>query len=303
MEIFSTGNEMKILVRAPNWLGDAVMARPALNAIIKEVGNKNVSVVAKSSVASAFADCEVFVMKNSWDIASHRKKSFDSIILFTNSFSSAFLAWQSGIKNRIGYDNFAVHFLLTKRIARSKTFLHQIDEYLHLTESAGYRSKSIIPTLPFRKNNHIEEKYVVLAPGAKYGAAKRWNKFDKLAVELASKGKKVVVLGSAGEAENIFERENILNLAGETTLDIALDIVAHAQIVISNDSGLAHASSALGRRTIVIFGPTDPKRTLPRNAELIQEKVECAPCGLRICPIDHRCMNSITVEEVLARIG
>jgi heptosyltransferase II len=150
----------------------------------------------------------------------------------------------------------------------------------------------------------VDGEYVVLAPGAKYGSAKRWTGFGPLAATLANSGRRVVVLGAPGEEVRDAPAHTLIeSRVGRTTMEDAIAIVGGAAAVIANDSGLAHVARALSRRTVIIFGPTEPERTAPEGAAIIVGEAECAPCLLRTCPIDHRCMRSVTVERVLERLA
>jgi heptosyltransferase-2 len=152
------------------------------------------------------------------------------------------------------------------------------------------------------------KKLVVLGAGSANSRAKRWpvERFAELSDRLQSEfDANVVLLGSkddvkiAAQLVDISKRRPI-DLAGETELDEAAAIISTADLMISNDMGLAHLAPAVGTPTIVLFGPTNPETTRPysRNAEIIRKDVECSPCMYRDCPIDHRCMTRISIEEV-----
>jgi heptosyltransferase-2 len=147
----------------------------------------------------------------------------------------------------------------------------------------------------------VEHPYVVLCPGAEYGPAKRWPYFRDLAQRLALPA---VVLGSAKDAEaarGIPGRD----LAGKTSLDEAIDLIAGAAYVVSNDSGLMHIAAALGRPQVALFGSSSPSHTPPLSpaARVLWLRLECSPCFERTCPLGHfRCMREMTVETVLEEI-
>jgi heptosyltransferase-2 len=149
---------------------------------------------------------------------------------------------------------------------------------------------------------------VALGVGSANSRAKRWPALnyaklnDFLQREL---GANVVLLGAANEAEvshEVYELSKYkpIDLTGKTNLDRATSMLSEVDLLISNDMGLAHIAPAVGTKTMVIFGPTDPEITRPYSphARVIRRQVECSPCMLRDCPIDHRCMERITVEEV-----
>jgi heptosyltransferase-2 len=153
-----------------------------------------------------------------------------------------------------------------------------------------------------RQRFGIQAAYAVLCPGAEYGPAKRWPFFADLAARLSLP---VVLLGSANDrpaAEGI----KGTNLVGKTTLDEAIDLIAGAELVVSNDSGLMHVAAALGRPLVALFGSSSPEKTPPQSAHsrVVWLKPECSPCFERECPLGHfKCMREMTVDMVLAEMG
>jgi heptosyltransferase-2 len=142
---------------------------------------------------------------------------------------------------------------------------------------------------------------VVICPGAGYGPAKRWPYFRELSERLDSQ---VVLLGAPGDLK---EGKDIAgkNLIGKTTLDEAIDLIAGAALVVSNDSGLMHVAAATGTPQVALFGSTSPEHTPPLSAaaRVVWLKVECSPCYARVCPLGHfKCMNGLSVERVLAEM-
>lgn len=292
---------MKTILRAPNWLGDAVMALPALEAI---AARGDIVIVARPAVADLYEAFATAIVPRGSEAAVLREQRADRIVLFTHSFSSAFHAWRAGIPERIGYARHFRGFLLTRTVPQAHGCVHQIDEYGAIAAAVGCTVASREPELPPRASSPVSPPYVALCPGAMYGSAKCWPRFAELAKQLAAQGRRVVVLGSKGESGfGATAVDGVENMIGRTTLAQALDIIAHADAVVSNDSGMAHAARALGRRTIVLFGPTEPERTAPVGADVIVGEAECAPCLLRTCPIDHRCLRGVTVARVLERLA
>jgi heptosyltransferase II len=149
---------------------------------------------------------------------------------------------------------------------------------------------------------------VAFGPGSTNSIAKRWpiERFAALGDKLNNAiGARSVVLGAANERDVAAEfislaRSDAIDLTGKTTLTEAAEVLAAAELFISNDMGLAHLAAAVGTKTLVIFGPTDHVTTRPfaENAAVIRQDVECSPCMLRECPIDHRCMTAVTVDRV-----
>jgi heptosyltransferase-2 len=155
-----------------------------------------------------------------------------------------------------------------------------------------------------------EDSVVALCPGSINSRAKRWpaESFAALADRLIDSGRRVLLIGSKDElnvSEDVARRmhNRAVLLTGKTTLDQITAVLDRADLIVTNDTGPAHIGSALGRPTIVIFGPTNPLTTRPfsPDAEILRHPPECAPCMLRDCPIDHRCMTAITVDEVFER--
>jgi heptosyltransferase-2 len=145
----------------------------------------------------------------------------------------------------------------------------------------------------------LEHAYVALCPGAEYGPAKRWPYFGELAARLA---KPAVLLGSPNDAAAAAGIAGT-NLVGRTTLDEAIDLIAGADLVVSNDSGLMHVAAALGRPLVALYGSSSPEKTPPQSAQarVLWLKPECSPCYERECPLGHfRCMRELTVDTVLA---
>lgn len=289
---------MRVAVRVPNWIGDAVMALPAVDAIA--AAEQDFVVIAPRSTAAIFSNREVIETSRGLDPGAMRRSRADRVILFTNSFATALSAALGSIRERIGYRDHFRSALLTQSVKRDRT-LHQIDEYRNLARAVGYEVGDAGPRLA-PPSASVRGK-VVLVPGAAYGSAKCWRGFSDLAGMLVEKGKTVSVIGAASEHSSFKNRgAGIENLIGRTSLEEAIEVVSSAEVVVSNDSGMAHVAAALGRRTIVLFGPTDPVKTAPFGAEVIGGSAPCAPCGLRLCPIDHRCMKSIHVADVASRI-
>jgi heptosyltransferase-2 len=148
----------------------------------------------------------------------------------------------------------------------------------------------------------------VIGPGSANSEAKRWpqNYFSSVCDSLSSKtGLPIVLLGSQSEISVCAEvrlgcKKEVYDLSGKTSLEQTIAIASNAALVISNDMGLAHVAAASGAPTLTIFGPTDEKITRPigQKAEIIRESVECSPCMLRQCPIDHRCMQRLMPERI-----
>jgi len=259
---------------------------------------------------------------------------FASAVVCPNSFKSALLPWLTGIPERIGYHGEARYGLLTRRLPNPDK--HQrppmADWYAAL---AGAPSAQV--SRPRLQANTAEvaqalaahqlsaHSFYVLVPGAEYGPAKRWPEahFAALAHDLArSRGAKVVLLGSPKDAatcEAIAKQVNAempgqcVDLAGRTSLDTAIALVASSRAMVSNDSGLMHVAAALDVPQVAVFGSSSPLHTPPlspiarvlwlKNDPHYQPPLNCAPCFARTCPLGHtRCLHDISPAMVLAQL-
>ncbi len=155
--------------------------------------------------------------------------------------------------------------------------------------------------------SHVPLPVVGVSPGAAYGSAKRWlpERFAESAAQLAAEmGASVAVFGSAAEpamCEEVAQAANGRNFAGATSLREFVEMAAACRLFLTNDSGAMHIASALGVPSVTVFGPTDETATGPSgpSARLVREPVDCAPCLLRECPIDQRCMTRVTTDQVV----
>jgi len=322
----------RILVRSPNWLGDAVMALPFLANLRRLYPKAHIAIWCKSHLKDLFQAYpevnEVILYSASFrSLIKHclmLRHHFDICILLPNSFSSAIAAFLTATPIRIGYATDGRHLFLTQRFSPPSD-LHQIDYYLHLLTLMGYQVVSCAPILiptaigerersNLKKQYRWQKDYVVFAPGAAYGPAKCWpsSYFAWLAQKIIQAMKfDVLILGSKKDriiAQKILHQmdspQGIYDLTGLTSLAGAMAIIKAARLVITNDSGLMHLTAALHCPQIAIFGPTDPNRTSPygNTTKIIYHPVTCAPCKYRKCPKEHLCMRQITVEDVFRTI-
>ncbi len=259
-----------------------------------------------------------------------KTEGFDAGILFTNSFASALALGFGKVERRFGYATEGRKFLLTDPIDVPpwKSERHEVNYYLNLVAEAARRLGRELPptepdiTLPVSPQRRaaaramIDEAganaaapLVVFGAGSTNSTAKRWPAESYAALgDLLSTGLgcQVVLLGSPDEkivAGQVSDRANVkpIDLSGKTSLAEAVAILSVADLMVSNDMGLAHVARAVGTETIVIFGPTDDRTTRPIGSHVIRKPFDCAPCMLRECPIDHRCMTSIKPSEVFER--
>ena len=262
-----------------------------------------------------------------------RQRRFDLAILLQNAFEAAAIAFLAGARLRIGYDAEHRGKLLTHAIPSPtwKDQRHEMFFYRNLVaelERLLHGASSVEQSEPDfelkisadrrqRANDFLREHglrsgppLVLLCPGSINSRAKRWpaERYATLADRLAETGATVALIGSPAELDVCDQVRRQMGaepivLAGQTTVAEATAIISVADLLITNDTGPAHIGSAVGTPTLVIFGPTNPLTTYPfgSRAEIIRHPPDCAPCMLRDCPIDHRCMTAITADEVFAR--
>lgn len=323
-----------IIVRMPNWIGDLVMATPVLVDLKTQFPGCQLTAMCQSPGGSLLEKDknidELFSFnKGKWGFERRQANrdiidkihygKYDTGILLTNSFSSAWLFYQGGILRRIGYSRGFRRFLLTERVSFPEGIVHQVDQYKKLLEPLGGQKSETLPQLYVTKQEQDEirdllkqrgwdtnEKLIGICPGAAYGLAKCWplDRYKKLAKEFAEQGHFVLVFGDSSlylAAKEICKSlpEQVINLAGVTSLRQLMSGLSICSLVVTNDSGPMHIASAMNVSLIAIFGSTDQRKTGPSQGHIIDKHVECSPCFKRTCPIDFRCMKTISVKEVL----
>jgi len=321
----------RILVRASNWVGDAVMCVPALQALRERFPQAYIAILARPWVADLYARepfCDELIPYNlprgtkglykKWLFARRLSKyAFDCAILLPNAFEAAALARIAGIPARIGYSREGRGWLLTHPIPipnRGETPPHQRFYYLELLKRATL-IREYSDNDPIRlsgwANIPVQEGKIGVSPGAAYGGAKRWipERFAAAAVSIARERQgSVAVFGSKDEFPicEIVRRNVELagvqckNFAGATTLAEFIMLAASCEVFVTNDSGPMHIASALGVPTVAVFGATDEFATGPtgEHSRVVRVPVECSPCLRRECPIDHRCMTAVSADAV-----
>jgi heptosyltransferase-2 len=298
------------------------MSLPALEAVRHRFPKAHIAVVAKPWVAGLYSgerfadEVILYAGESRFQLArTLRAGHFDCAILLPNAFGAAWVAWLAGIPNRIGYSRDGRGLLLTRAIPTPKAGeipRHQRFYYLELLRRAG-----LIETLPECEaiRLHVPRaapggKIIGVSPGAAYGTAKRWlpERFAEAAGALAvARGASIALFGSkderplCAEVAALLDGHSVTNYAGETSLARFIELAAGCELFLTNDSGAMHIASALGVPTVAIFGATDDVATGPTGpkARVVRHAVECSPCLLRECPIDHRCMTRVSAGEVV----
>lgn len=259
---------------------------------------------------------------------------YDLALLFTNSFRSAAVVRLAGVKHRVGYSREGRGILLTDPIKPPswQNERHQVFYYLKLIEELAKRTDAAVSlnAIPSDRQLAVSESRrakarktlvdagldpakptIGFGVGSTNSTAKRWGEenFAQLADLIVSSGANIVLLGAREEIEisaqvAALATADIIDLTGKTDLAAASALLAEIDLFVSNDMGLAHLAAAVGTKTLVIFGPTNEVTTRPfaSNTFVIREDVECSPCMLRVCPIDHRCMTRISPETVYDKV-
>ncbi|MBA2303697.1 MAG: lipopolysaccharide heptosyltransferase II [Acidobacteria bacterium] len=318
----------RLVVRMPNWLGDAVMALPALAAIRHAYPETWLAIAALPAVAPLFLEQtdvgpqQIIVLEKDRERALIREGAFDAALLLTNSFRTAWVVKGAGIRERWGYAAGGRGPLLTRALARPRRELHQSDYYLELVRGLGFEAPALLPRIRVtdatrhRASKLLEAHGVTegsaivgFAPGAAYGHAKRWppTRVAEVVGRLArERGAVCVLVGSdadrdAGRAieSSLPPGVQVVNLIGRTDLRLLMGVLSACRAFVSNDSGAMHLAAAVGGPVTAIFGPTNERATAPLgDHDVILHQVFCRPCMLRECPIDHRCMRRIGADEV-----
>jgi len=333
----------RIVVRGPNWLGDAVMCEPALRGLRRLFPQASLTLLVKPVVAELFAEHpaidRVLIyddkgrhagLAGKWRLAGElRHARFDLAVLFQNAFEAALLAYLAGIPRRYGYATDGRSLFLSDPVAKPdrRALLHQVQYYWSLLRPLGLTGDPPHPELSISPEEErlmaerlakagiaATDTLIGINPGSIYGGAKRWlpDRFaestERLCRRLNESGDRrtaVVILGAKGEEQLGREIAAHLsapsvNLSGATTIRELMATVKRCAVLVTNDTGPMHVASAFQVPVVAIFGPTDWRTTSPYGANhaLVRHPVDCAPCMLRECPIDHRCMTGVSVDQV-----
>lgn len=319
-----TDPAVKILVRSPNWVGDAVMALPVARALKGTCPDCEVHVWAKPWVAPVWENHPDVSRIISWQagVSALRREHYDRAVILPNSFSSAWLAWRAGCKQRVGYAADFRGWLLTRAVAWEPAMAAwpRPKVYLHLARHAGadpdlcedWRMElRVTPAELGRADALLGPRaglLVGLAPGS-VARSRRWpaDRYAALANRLLGQGHAVVLVGSAGDQDAALAVERharapLLNLAGRTTLREAAAVIRRCDALVSNDSGAMHLAYSQGVPVLVLQGAADYRVTGPFGPSgrvLRDASLACAPCVRNTCRPGHlQCMLNLTVDQV-----
>jgi heptosyltransferase-2 len=299
----------RFLVVAPNWIGDALMAQPLLARLKGEIDVVAPEWVApvmrrmpevRSVISTPFVHGPL-QLRERWKLARRIKGQYDQAYVLPNSWKSALIPFLAGIPRRTGYIGEFRYGLLND--ARKATGASMAAHYAALAgEGPASPPRLRVSTDEIeqaRRKFGVAARYAVLCPGAEYGPAKRWPYFAELSQKLRIA---LVVLGSEKDRQPGIAGQD---LTGKTSLDEAIALLAGADWVVSNDSGLMHVAAALGRPQVALFGSSSPEHTPPHSAaaRVLWLRIECSPCYQRECPLGHfRCMREMGVGMVLDQL-
>lgn len=318
----------KILIRTPNWLGDLMMSTAFIQAFLAHNKNAQVDLIVRKGFENiplphrgsviAYDKKQVSLFKFARELKS---SNYDQIFVLPPSFSSALMAFLSGIPKRTGYPGDARSIWLNdlKMYQKPHRTQHLINEYLQLLDQRS--DQTCYPYLPVDTNwissqiQHLDftlpQDFIVIAPGAKYGLAKMWpvGHYRELAGLLNAYGIQVLIIGTQDELElgdSIASgSKDTINLCGKTGLSEMIAVMAKSNLLVSNDSGTMHVMSALAKPQIALFGSTSTTWTGPVNslAEVVAIGSPCSPCFKRTCKYQHyECLTGILPELVFESV-
>lgn len=338
MKSLTPDTVQRILVRSVNWIGDAVMTTPAIGVIREFFPQAEITLLANPMVSQLFCQHPWVDRVITFDrhgmhkgivgrlklAQKLRKHSFDAAIILPNSFDSALVPLLAGIPVRVGKISDGRAFTLTSRYnpTRNGDVCHEVEYYLKLIGHFGISGSITEPYLQITTEEEekasillsekgiLRDDFVIgINPGATYGSAKRWypERFAEAANSLAAVwSARVIILGGPGETEIASEIEKsmdlkCLNMAGKTSVRELMALIKRCNFFVTNDSGPMHIAAAFGVPLAAIFGSTDHATTSPYTdrAAIVRKETACAPCKLRECPTDHRCMKAVTADDVV----
>ncbi|MEQ8858382.1 MAG: lipopolysaccharide heptosyltransferase II [Pseudomonadales bacterium] len=326
---------MKVLLVAPAWVGDMVMAHSLVQVLLTRHADVEIDVVAPAATVPLAermpgVATRALLEIGHGELALGRRRAlgralagdgYDQAIVLPNTFKSALVPWWAGIPLRTGWQGesrFAV--LNDRRRLDADRYPLMIERFMALGLPAGADLPTPYPTprlsVDEANRQRLQEELeldtdggvLALCPGAEFGPAKRWPAAHYAAVarDAAAGGRRVWLFGSPGEraacAGIAALAPDAINLAGRTRLLDAVDLLSLAEVVVSNDSGLMHVAGAVGTRVVAVFGSTSPAFTPPLGAaaQVVRVDVPCGPCFQRSCPLGHRrCLEELGPERVI----
>ncbi len=328
----------RVLIVAPSWIGDTLLAQPLFVRLRATRPGMALDAVAPAWTAPVLARMpeiegviETPLVHGRFQLGARlrlagvlRARRYDEAIVLPNNWKSALAPLLAGIPRRIGFVGEARYGVLNVRYRLDEAAVPLMAErYALLAAAAGDPPPRPLapPRLEVDEANlaitvarlGLDRTRPVAAfcPGAEFGPAKRWpaRHFAALARALGARGRRVWLIGSPADraiGDEIAKLANgaAVNLCGRTDLASAIDLLSVPEVVVSNDSGLMHVATALGRPLVALYGSSSPAHTPPLGpARLVSLGIECSPCFQRECPLGHfKCMNELAPERVLAEM-
>lgn len=332
-----------ILIVGPAWVGDMVMAQTLFKLLRAKHPEIDIDVLApawslpllarmpevRKGIAMPLGHGQLDLGAR-WRLGSQlRANHYDQAILLPNSLKSALVPWFARIPTRTGWKGEMRYGLLNDlRSLDKKRYPLMIERFAALAYPDSATLPRVLPhpalTVDVESRTRLlsqfglaDAPFLALCPGAEFGPAKRWPEkhYAAVAAAMIERGWRVAIFGSGNDkpvAENIVQallptqRDRVVNLAGHTRLEQAVDLLSAAQAVVSNDSGLMHIAAAVGCPLVVVYGSTSPAFTPPLAAavQVLQVPVDCGPCFQRECPLGHlKCLETLYPAQVLAALN
>ncbi|MGL5985488.1 MAG: lipopolysaccharide heptosyltransferase II [Neisseriaceae bacterium] len=325
-----------ILVVAPAWVGDSVMAEPLYQLLSKKHRDLVLDVLApgwtlpllqrmpqvRNAIENPFAHGQLRLQERRALGVSLRPHRYDQAIVLPNSLKSALIPWFANIPKRTGFVGEMRYGLLNDaRKLEPDALPLMVERFAFLAGDKGDVLRRPVPNPRMVVDSaqakatlaslglSLAKPVVAFCPGAEYGEAKRWpaRHFAELARNIGESGGQVWIFGSGkdreiGDAISLAAgADDVHQLAGKTTLDQAVDLLSFATVVVTNDSGLMHVAAALDRPIIALFGSSSPGFTPPlsQKAQILSLNLPCSPCFKRVCPLGHLdCLNKLSPQQV-----
>ncbi len=325
-----------ILVVAPAWVGDSVMAEPLYQLLSEKHPDLALDVLApgwtlpllqrmpqvRNAIENPFAHGQLRLKERRALGLALRKQHYDQAIVLPNSLKSALIPWFANIPKRTGFVGEMRYGLLNDaRKLEPDALPLMVERFAFLAGDKGAALQRPVPNPRMvvdslqAKNTladlglSLAKPVVAFCPGAEYGEAKRWpaGHFAELARAVRAAGAQVWIFGSNKDRE-IGDAilagagaDDVCQLAGKTSLDQAVDLLSLARVVVTNDSGLMHVAAALERPIVALFGSSSPGFTPPLSdkAQVLSLNLSCSPCFKRVCPLGHLdCLNKLSPQQV-----
>jgi lipopolysaccharide heptosyltransferase II len=324
-----------MLVVAPSWVGDAILSEPLIAKLRARGAEAPIDVIAQRWCGPVYARMRgigriidspaghgQFALRNRRELGiALRPERYTHAYVLPNTWKSALVPWFAKIPNRIGYRGEARFGLLTEARPLDRAMPQLVARYAALADAVGARDLEPPRPVLVPDRGNLEEAMrslglsqrppvAILCPGAEFGPAKRWpiEHFATLGKRLIAEGHAIWILGSPNDApignelaRALGSAPRVFDLSGRTDLGTAIDLMAAATLVVTNDSGLMHAAAAVGAPLVALFGSSSPAYTPPLSdtARVARIEIACSPCFERECPLGHfRCMRDLSPELV-----